>query len=78
MSMAGWDNAEEAPVLIPAQSDIQVRPWKGFITFPGWQRCRGDGSVSSWQAQRHPLFTEYLGMLRSKAPHKHGLSLQRI
>lgn len=57
---------------------IQVRSWEGFITFPGWQGCGRAGTASSWQARRHPLFIEHLGMLRSEAPHKHEMSLQRI
>jgi len=70
--------AGEAATLILAWSGFQVRPQEGFIAFPGWQgRGRGD-AASSWQAWRHPLFIEHLGMLRSEAPHKHEMSLQSI
>lgn len=62
----------------PGTVSIQVRPPEGFVTFPGWQGRGRGGTASPWQARRHLLFIEHLGMLRSEAPHKHEMSLQRI
>lgn len=55
---------------------IQVRYGKGLSPSLGGRRV--EGQYCSLLAASETSFTEHLGMLRSKAPHEHEMSLQRI